>query len=562
MTLTQTTRPNLDSRLKSVQNVVHFESFKQELGSERAAAARLNQPRTTLKRAAVLSAQLDALPSLPSFFQTEEGMAFLHKLSVCIEFIISQVAGAGIRVIQEFYRLLDIDHVVACSLGAVRERVEKLEREIDTFGIQQEQKLSQMAKPRSISLCLDETYPDGICLVAIEPVSNFIVLETQAQRQDAACWSQHLKPRLDQFQLTVDQTIGDEGTGLKSCATQDLGAHHSPDLFHIQQDIGKAFNKELGRHRCTAQEQLAKAQGQLQQIQHSKNLFEAQDQKPQGRPPNFDSAMLQQQEIVQACEGLLKEAQDRQESVCEAREAFSDAYHPFDIETGKRQTEGMLKKRCHALFSQFDSAAAQIQLSDRKQKKLDKAHRMVPKMVATLAFFWSMTWTMLRPLQLSPALRNVWKEQVLAIEYLKLQIPKTKTAEKKSKLQQTISNLQQQLKLASAWQVTSREKQDELIAIARTAAQRFQRSSSNVEGRNGVLSQRNHQSRQIHPRKLRASTVIHNFHRQRPCGKTPAELLFGTAHGNLFEHLLQRIDLPPKPRKRTESMMALKEISL
>ena len=51
----------------------------------------------------------------------------------------------------------------------------------------------------------------------------------------------------------------------------------------------------------------------------------------------------------------------------------------------------------------------------------------------------------------------------------------------------------------------------------------FQRSSSNVEGRHGYLSLRNHQLRGLdHPRKRTCLTAVHNFFLTRPDGTTAA----------------------------------------
>src|SRR5206468_1088348 len=54
--------------------------------------------------------------------------------------------------------------------------------------------------------------------------------------------------------------------------------------------------------------------------------------------------------------------------------------------------------------------------------------------------------------------------------------------------------------------------QDRLKQEASKLAEVFQRSSSNVEGRNGYLSLRNHQLRGLdHPRKRACLTAVHNF---------------------------------------------------
>lgn len=70
--------------------------------------------------------------------------------------------------------------------------------------------------------------------------------------------------------------------------------------------------------------------------------------------------------------------------------------------------------------------------------------------------------------------------------------------------------------------------QTQLKAEAAKLAEMFQRSSSNVEGRNGYLSLRNHQLRGLdHARKRACLTAVHNFCLMRPDGTTAAERFFG-----------------------------------
>ncbi len=51
-------------------------------------------------------------------------------------------------------------------------------------------------------------------------------------------------------------------------------------------------------------------------------------------------------------------------------------------------------------------------------------------------------------------------------------------------------------------------------------------------------------------RRLAALTAVHNFHIRRPDGTTAAERFFGRTHPALFEQLLLRVPLPPRPRRR------------
>ena len=72
---------------------------------------------------------------------------------------------------------------------------------------------------------------------------------------------------------------------------------------------------------------------------------------------------------------------------------------------------------------------------------------------------------------------------------------------------------------------------------------------SNVEGRNGYLSLRNHQLRGLElPRKRACLTTIHNFFLVRPDGTTAAERFFGQKPRSLFAAILDAVDLPPAPR--------------
>ena len=85
----------------------------------------------------------------------------------------------------------------------------------------------------------------------------------------------------------------------------------------------------------------------------------------------------------------------------------------------------------------------------------------------------------------------------------------------------------------------SPETQRNLHQQARELAEIFQRSSSNVEGRNGYLSLRNHQLRGLDlPRKRTCLTTIHNFFLTRPDGTTAAERFFGQKPRSLFATIL------------------------
>ena len=90
--------------------------------------------------------------------------------------------------------------------------------------------------------------------------------------------------------------------------------------------------------------------------------------------------------------------------------------------------------------------------------------------------------------------------------------------------------------------------QNRLKAAAAKLAEVFQRSSSNVEGRNGYLSLRHHQLRGLdHPRKRECLTAMHNFFLTRADGITAAERFFGQKPRSMFAAILASVEIPPAP---------------
>lgn len=101
-----------------------------------------------------------------------------------------------------------------------------------------------------------------------------------------------------------------------------------------------------------------------------------------------------------------------------------------------------------------------------------------------------------------------------------------------------------------------------LLEFGREAAINFQRSSSCVEGWNGNLSLLLHRFHRLSERTLRALGIVHNFTIRRgdDGGSTAAERFFGCAHDDLFEYLVEHVQIPGNPqvhvRKKLDEIAA------
>jgi hypothetical protein len=113
--------------------------------------------------------------------------------------------------------------------------------------------------PRQIAVCEDETFHPGIGLVAIEPVSNFILLERYAADRTAATRTAALERACHGLAVEVIQSTADAAKALRRHAEADLAAHHSPDRFHGQQEVSKATRLALARDVRQAEARAARA---------------------------------------------------------------------------------------------------------------------------------------------------------------------------------------------------------------------------------------------------------------------------------------------------------------
>lgn len=199
----------------------------------------------------------------------------------------------------------------------------------------------------------------------------------------------------------------------------------------------------------------------------------------------------------------------------------------------------------------MESIASDASLSERSVKNIQKARRVVTKMVATITFFFSTVQAHVQALTLTPKQEDALYNILIPAIYLQIVADKASTADECHTLRERAQQLLEPLQQPDApFASMDRDEQQLVESVATECAQFFQRSSSCTEGRNGQLALRHHSLHRISPRKLAALTVVHNFFIQRPDGSTPAKRFFEQDHHSLFDYLLDHVDLPGRPAKK------------
>lgn len=488
--------------------------------------------------------------SFVEFCDSTPGIEFLHRLLVALHLVFAEANDCGLRSIGWFLELSGLDEFLPASYGAQQNFAARLETLLAEFGEQEEQRLAAQMPPREITVCEDETFHPQICLVAIEPVSNFLLLEQYAPRRDAETWNECLDERLATWSVTVCQVTSDQASALIAHTEQHLGAHHSPDLFHVQHDTVKATSLALAGQTRRTHETATAAHQQSEQRQQ--DLAACQQQCPQS---SCLAELGQQRDQAQATEAEARQqltaCQQRQQQATESRQAISHDYHPIDLETGLPVAAEEVGRRLSGHFDQLDQIADEAGLSSRSKEKLAKARRVLASMQSTILFFWTTVSQRLASWQLSAATTEWLREQLIPGLYLESVAGKAKTAAERQRLHARADEVLARARSPDGvWGTLTESERRDLEAKAGDCAGLFQRSSSCVEGHNGQLSLRHHGLHRLTVRKLGAIRVLHNYLIERRDGTTAAERFFGQRPQSLVTWLLTRLPLPARPRRR------------
>lgn len=522
--------------------------------SPRQVAQRLNVPDSSFRYCCRQYQQRRRQSRLPKpffdFCESAAGIDFLHRLLLALHLVFAEANDCGLRSIGWFLELSGLDEFLPASYGAQQNFAAQLETLLAEFGQQEEQRLAAQMPPRQITVCEDETFHPQICLVAIEPVSNFLLLEQYATNRDEQTWNTCLDERLANWGVSVCQVTSDQAGALIAHTEQHLGAHHSPDLFHVQHDTVQATSLALAGQTRRAHQAVTAAARQAEQRQQE--LAACQQQCPQS---SCLEELAQQREQAQTTEAEARQqlaaCQQRQQQATEARQAISHDYRPIDLETGRPVEAEEVGRRLGGHFDPLDRIAEEAGLSSRSKEKLAKARRVLASMQSTILFFWTTVSERLACWQLPAATAQWLREELIPGLYLASVAGKAKTAAERQRLRERADEVLARARSPDGvWGTFSEPQRRDLETKAGECAALFQRSSSCVEGHNGQLSLRHHGLHRLTVRKLGAIRVLHNYLIERRDGTTAAERFFGQRPQPLVAWLLARLPLPGRPRRR------------
>jgi hypothetical protein len=418
-----------------------------------------------------------------------------------------------------------------------------------TYGHDETVRLAKDMPHKDLTVTQDETFTGGLCLITMDPESNFIIVEQLAQARDQTTWHACMEPALAQFNCRVIQSTSDEAPGLLAYVEHYLEAHHSPDLFHVQHELVKAVSGPMATKERAAQKAVSEATAQLARLQSDPQSTGDEPTKCRpGRAPQEPMSLEQAEHALETARREHARLAEQRAQVQASIRGIGHDYHFVDLERGVRRNGQLIASDIQEHIDQIRSMAQHEGLSQSCVERIEKAERVVPKMQATIEFVSRYVGQQVAQLDLTPPVSFVMHAKLIPSYYLD-RVAETRTLRNGEPLRELAERLRVPLfEPGGALSALSPETQSQLHDEAKRLAVVFQRSSSNVEGRNGYLSLRSHQLRGLDlPRKRECFTAIHNFFLTRPDGTTAAERFFGQRPRSMFAAILESVELAPAP---------------
>jgi hypothetical protein len=152
----------------------------------------------------------------------------------------------------------------------------------------------------------------------------------------------------------------------------------------VQKENTKATSAALNAQVKKAENAYKISSETFEHYQDEKEFYETKDWESQ----NLNNQYSQAQTEVEKTRLDLEASKKRKEEVTNAKKNIGSIYHPYNLETGQEQTAAEVALLLESEINSIKEVSAIANLSENSQKRLEKAHRVLPKFTAILSFFW------------------------------------------------------------------------------------------------------------------------------------------------------------------------------
>jgi Family of unknown function (DUF6399)/IclR helix-turn-helix domain len=476
-----------------------------------------------------------------SLWETPAGRAWLIRLVVATLFVFGFKRGVGAETLSEFFSRLRLEGHVGCSPSALRSVLHTLERLLLDTAVAWEKEGIAHGEIRPVIGAVDETFLQRMMLVFMDLATGYLLMEEVAADRSYATWFDRANARLTTFGTEVLYLVSDRAKALIKLAHTGLRCPSIPDVFHLGHDLAKSYSLAIFGRLRQAKRELEQAKQGLEKLQKNIQTDSAQVVQAQARVAAWATSVNPWQEVGRAWRQHLSNV--------------SGILHPWQLVDSIRQTSKEVEEQLRAEIKAIETLLETNGLP-RKQATLDKVQKQLAGISALVDLWWQTVRQDLTQLAMTSRWTQWAEDVLLPLMYWQEQLRRTRHPVQKAQIALVLQAVEEVFERHPC----TRQLKPELLAgwkaWAAEHAKAFQRASSAVEGRNGYLSQMQHNHRGLPMRRYQVWTALHNFDCRAVDGTTPASRFFRRSFPDLFESVLSQIDELPMPRQRRQALVA------
>jgi hypothetical protein len=476
-----------------------------------------------------------------SFWETEAGRVWLIRLIVATLFVFGLKRGVGAETLSEFFSRLRLERHVGCSPSALRTVMHVLERLLLETTAAWEKEGSAHGEIRPVIGAVDETFLQRMMLVLMDLATGYVLMEEVAADRSFETWFDRANERLTTFGTEVLYLVSDRAKALIKLAHTGLGCLSIPDLFHLSHDLAKGYSLSIFGRLRQGKRDLEQAKQRLETLQKDGQVERVRIEQAQDRVAACATSVSQWQEVGRVWRQHLSN--------------LSRILHPWRLADSTRQTSKEVEKHLHAELVAIEMVLETNGLPVKKDI-LDKVRKQLAGISALVDFWWQTVRQDVAQMAMTPRWTQWAEELLLPLQYWQERLRRTRCPVQKAQIALVLQAVEEAFERHSCTRKLTPELLAGWKAWAAEHARAFQRASSAVEGRNGYLSQMQHNHRGLPMRRYQVWTVLHNFDCRAADGTTPASRFFRRSFPDLFESVLSQIDELPMPRQRRQAIVA------
>jgi hypothetical protein len=475
-------------------------------------------------------------------WETAAGRAWLIRLIVATLLVFGLKRGVGAETRSAFFRRLRLEAHVGCSPSALRGVRPSLERlRLDTAAAWEQEGIAQ-GERRPVIGAVDETFLQRMLRVFMALAPGYLLMAEVAADRGFAPWYDRANDRLTTVGTEVLSVGSDRATALIPLAQTGRGCLRIPDVFHLSHALARGYALSIFSRLRQAKQALEQARQRLEALQSAQ----------------ADRAQVEQaQALTATSEPSVNPWQGVRRAWKEHVSNLSRILQPWRLADSTRQPSQEVERQWRAELEAIETLLETNGLLGKKDS-LNKVRKPLVGVSALVDCWWQTVRRDLELMAMTPRWTQGAEELLLPLRYWHEQLRRTRCPEQKAQGALVL----QAVEAACAWHACPRQLNPALLADwnawAAEPARAFPRASSAVEGRNGSLSQRQHNHRGLPTRRYQVWTVRHNFDCRAADGTTPAARFCRRPCPDLFESVLSKIDELPLPRQHRQVLAVSK----